>query len=445
MIPSWEKCFFGDVANVKNGFAFKSTLYAENGIPVVRISDIKGGKVNTQGSVRVPMKEDYQAFLIEHEDVLIAMSGATTGKFGVFTGAETALQNQRVGNIRPKSLEVLNKRFMFYFLYSAKKEIERLAYGGAQPNISASKIEGLCFKLPPLNEQKRIVAKIEELFSELDKGIESLKKAKEQLALYRQAVLKQAFEGKLTNKSLKDGEFPAGWRLMSISEIGKIKGGKRLPPKHYYADFETDYIYIMAGNLKDGTVKHNYKYLHKETFDALVNYQVTGGEVYITIVGACIGDAGVIPDGIGKAILTENAAKIIDLKNVLNKYLSSWINSIDCQLQIKRKILSATLGKLALRRIGTLEIPIPDTIEEQQKIVNLIETQFSIIDQLESDINTNLKKADTLRQSILKKAFSGQLVPQDPNDEPASVLLEKIKAEKAKLKSSKKRKKGATA
>ena len=83
------------------------------------------------------------------------------------------------------------------------------------------------------------------------------------------------------------------------------------------------------------------------------------------------------------------------------------------------------------------------SLSEQQKIVSLIETQFSVIDQLESDINTNLKKSETLRQSILKKAFSGQLVPQDPNDEPASVLLEKIKAEKAKLKSSKKRKKGA--
>ncbi len=133
-------------------------------------------------------------------------------------------------------------------------------------------------------------------------------------------------------------------------------------------------------------------------------------EKYILLyVGACIGDAGVIPENIGKSILTENAAKIIELRDVQNKYLSRWINSFHCQLQIKRKILSATLGKLALNRIGTIEVPLP-SLEEQKHIIEELESKLTVCDKIEETICHSLQKAESLRQSILKKAFEGRLV-----------------------------------
>ena len=165
----------------------------------------------------------------------------------------------------------------------------------------------------------------------------------------------------------------------------------------------------MAGNLKNGTVTNKPTYINENTYKALFNYRVTGGEVYITIVGACIGDAGVIPENIGLAILTENAAKIIDLDRVLNKYLALWINSTACQEEIKTKILSATLGKLALNRIGTLEVPVPP-VNEQEQIIQEIESRLSVADKLEETITNSLQQAEALRQSILKKAFEGRLV-----------------------------------
>ena len=481
-----------------NGFAFKSTLYANNGIPVVRISDIKSGKVDVNDSVRVPMKEEYQAFLIEHEDVLIAMSGATTGKFGVFKGVKTALQNQRVGNIRPKSLDVLNKRFMFYFLYSAKKEIERLAYGGAQPNISASKIEELCFKLPPLNEQKRIVAKIEELFSELDNGIESLKKAKEQLKLYRQAVLKQAFEGKLTEKWREENTA----KIYDAEELSeKIKVDRE---KYYQEQLQIWKYSVTQWEEKDRRGKKPSKPKIFKNFDIdkqeIVNsiyfneltpwvYEKIGNVVSQLSIKKMPNDCPEAPF-IGMDCISRNGIKptfsytFNELRsagnaffkgNILYGRLRSYLNKtylaeyngvasgefiiMDTIKTVNSKFLHLILHanhfvdwaakqasgdkpRVKYEQIAQYIFGIP-SLSEQQKIVSLIETQFSVIDQLESDINTNLKKSETLRQSILKKAFSGQLVPQDPNDEPASVLLEKIKAEKAKLKSSKKRKKGA--
>lgn len=413
----WQLKKLGDICKLKNGYAFKSDKYENNGVPVIRISDINGGIVSSQKAVRVKANAEYENYLVENNDILVAMSGATTGKFGVYKSTEKAYQNQRVGKFKILDKNVLNNEFLFHQINSLKRQIEKYAYGGAQPNISSTKIEQMQIVVPPLPEQQAIVSKIEELLSDLDNGKQQLQLAQQQLKIYRQSLLKWAFEGKLTNppksragKNVKDGELPVSWKWFNINEIGKIKGGKRLPPKHQYSEVPTEYKYIMAGNLKDGTVKNKTTYIKEETFKQLINYQITGGEVYITIVGACIGDAGVIPESIGKSILTENAAKIIELKNIHNRYLSRWINSFNCQLQIKRKILSATLGKLALNRIGTLEIPVPPTIEEQQLIVSELESKLTVCDKIEETISQSLLKAESLRQSILKKAFEGKLV-----------------------------------
>ena len=297
--------------------------------------------------------------------------------------------------------------FVLYYLNSIN--YREFVNGTTRLKLTKSSLVDIPFVLPPLPEQQAIVSKIEEFFIELENGKQQLQTAQQQLKIYRQSLLKWAFEGKLTNKNIKDGELPTGWKWVMINNIGKIKGGKRLPPKHQYSEEPTEYVYIMAGNLKEGTVKNKSTYIKEETYNALFNYKVIGGEVYITIVGACIGDAGVIPENIGKSILTENAAKIIELKDIQNKYLSRWINSFHCQLQIKRKILSATLGKLALNRIGTIEVPLP-SLKEQQLIVDELESKLTVCDKIEETIINSLQQAETLKQSILKMAFEGKLI-----------------------------------
>lgn len=301
----------------------------------------------------------------------------------------------------------LLSNYLFYWIQ--KLDLSKIYDGSNVPQINNKNVAPLDFPLPPRPTQQAVVSKIEELFSELDKGIENLYTAQQQLNTYRQSVLKWAFEGKLTNEIVKEGELPKGWKWVLINEIGRIKGGKRLPPKHQYSEEPTDFVYIMAGNLKDGTVRNKSTFIREETYNALANYKVSGGEVYITIVGACIGDAGIIPENIGKSILTENAAKIIELRETYNKYLALWINSTICQANIKSKILSATLGKLALNRIGTLEVPIAPIIE-QHDIVQEIESRISVADKMEESITQSLQQAEALRQSILKMAFEGKLL-----------------------------------
>ncbi|MBX9597887.1 MAG: restriction endonuclease subunit S [Burkholderiales bacterium] len=198
MRKDWIGCTLEDVLTLKNGFAFKSDKYIENGTPVIRISDINDAIVETTNAKKVQAQEKYENYLVEFGDILIAMSGATTGKFGIYKETRKAYQNQRVGNFKLHNNNFINKHYIYYLLYALRRQIEKDAYGGAQPNISSKKIEAMQITLAPLLEQKAIVAKIEQLFSELDNGIANLKAAQAKLKVYRQAVLKKAFSGELT-------------------------------------------------------------------------------------------------------------------------------------------------------------------------------------------------------------------------------------------------------
>ena len=163
----WCSCTLRNVCSLTNGFAFSSDAYKNNGIPLVRISNITNeGKIDLNSCVYIQDEIDEQ-YIIEKGDFLVAMSGATTGKMGVYTYGEISYLNQRVGKI--KASKALYTPYMHYLMYSQVDNILKMAYGGAQPNISAKAILAIRILLPPLAEQQRIVAKIEDLFTQLDK------------------------------------------------------------------------------------------------------------------------------------------------------------------------------------------------------------------------------------------------------------------------------------
>ncbi|MBN2597590.1 MAG: restriction endonuclease subunit S, partial [Marinifilaceae bacterium] len=166
MREGWANCKLEEILKLKNGYAFKSSKYLSQGIPVIRIGDIKDWLVDETNAKCIEEDEEYDSYIVEQGDILIAMSGATTGKFGIYESNRKAYQNQRVGNLKPHSNKYLHKKYIYLLLYSLKGKIEKDAYGGAQPNISAGKIEAYEIGLAPLPEQRTIVAKIEQLFSE---------------------------------------------------------------------------------------------------------------------------------------------------------------------------------------------------------------------------------------------------------------------------------------
>ncbi len=202
--PSWMPCCVGTVMQLKNGFAFKSTDYCDSGVPLVRISNIQDGKVILEDSAKLPPEKANWNFVVERGDLLVAMSGATTGKFGTYDGNERCLQNQRVGNIKVLDTEEVIPGYRNLYLQSLQKRIEEDAYGGAQPNISPSKIEALPFACPPLPEQKEIVRRVEELFALADRLEARVGKARGQVDKLTQAILAKAFRGELVPQDPND-------------------------------------------------------------------------------------------------------------------------------------------------------------------------------------------------------------------------------------------------
>ena len=164
---NWAWCRLGEVCDFENGFAFSSDNYCSQGVPLIRISNIQNSKIDLKDVVFVDKIVD-EKFIVEKGDLLIAMSGATTGKMGNYTFKEKAYLNQRVGNIRIKAESILYPKYRDFFMLTKSNDVLKMAYGGAQPNISGKMIESLLLPLPPLAEQKRIVEKIEEIFSALE-------------------------------------------------------------------------------------------------------------------------------------------------------------------------------------------------------------------------------------------------------------------------------------
>ena len=164
---SWCWSTLGDVCSVISGYSYSSSEYKKAGIPLVRISDINDGIISLDNCAYIQPQGERNVYL-QKGDILIAMSGATTGKMGIYMNEESAILNQRVGVVRVTDTKIISEKYRDYFLYRKSSDILKLAYGGAQPNISGKMICSLLLPLPPLNEQKRIAAKIEELFAVLD-------------------------------------------------------------------------------------------------------------------------------------------------------------------------------------------------------------------------------------------------------------------------------------
>jgi type I restriction enzyme, S subunit len=197
----WERLYLGDIAIIQNGFAFKSELFSlTEGIQLIRIRDIESQK--TENRYTGTFSKEY---IVLKGDMLIGMDGDF--KVAIWKGEESLL-NQRVCRVNLTS-NLYSGKFLFYVLQPYLDAIHAETSSVTVKHLSSKTISEIPLPLPSLNEQNRIVAKIEELFSELDQGIDNLKTAQAQLKVYRQALLKHAFEGKLT----------AEWRAQNADKL----------------------------------------------------------------------------------------------------------------------------------------------------------------------------------------------------------------------------------
>jgi restriction endonuclease S subunit len=424
MREDWITCTLGELLTLKNGFAFKSSNYISEGIPVIRIGDINDWIVDETQAKCVVENKEYDGYIVEKGDILIAMSGATTGKFGVYESDSKAYQNQRVGNLKPSSIDYIDKKYIFNLLYSLKYKIKKGAYGGAQPNISAGKIHALNTVLAPLPEQRAIVSKIEELFSDLDKGIADLKKAQDQLKVYRQAVLKKAFEGEYPQKK--------------IIEIADVNTGAT--PKRGNSEFwENGTIPWVTSTVVNNDFVNEPSELITENAIKQTNCKlIPKGSLLVAMYGEGKTRGKCSELNINTATNQALAGITLFEENKESKQFVKWFFVKNYE-EIRLLSSGGVQPNLNLTIIKNTIIPFPEH-KQQLQIAKEIESRLSVCDKVEESIKESLEKAKALRQSILKKAFEGTLLSEEeiaackaaPDYEPASVLLKKIKAEKKK-------------
>jgi type I restriction enzyme, S subunit len=193
--------------------------------------------------------------------------------------------------------EELQNKFLFYYLLQEKfrNDAEHAMTGAVGlRRVPKIFIERYLLPLPPVDDQSRIIYKIEELYSELDKGVEELKKAQEQLKVYRQAVLKWAFEGKLTNEDVRDGELPEGWTWKRLDSVcSKIQDGSHFSPQKQYSEPGKErYLYITAKNIRNNYMDMSkLTYVDKEFHDTIyVRCNPEFGDVLLTKDGVNTGE-----------------------------------------------------------------------------------------------------------------------------------------------------------
>ena len=355
-------------------------------------------------------------------------------------------------------------------------------------NIGQEALRSVAVPIAPQPEQHRIVAKIEELFSELDASEESLTRARAQLGLYRQSLLKAAFQGKLTadwraanpdklespeallsrirkeredryRQALEDwqtalsewrakGEVgrkpakpgrpsaidihpnilelpsvPSGWTWVTTSSVGDVETGNTPPTKN--PEYFGGSVPFFKPTDLDAGIHTTVARDHLTDEGLEVSRSFPAGSVLVTCIGATIGKTGLVSVG---GACNQQINFIVPDGLATSKFTFFQITGPAFQEEIMQNANSTTLPILNKSKFSSLPFAVC-SLDEQREIEDILDTQLSVIDATETEITTALTKITALRQSILKKAFAGELVPQDPADEPASALLARIRAE----------------
>lgn len=416
-IPAhWEVKKLGEVVKTTSGGtpSRREPQYYNGNIPWVKFGELNQGLIlDTEEKISEEAIKNSSAKIFPKGTLLIALYGATIGKLP-FLGIDAAT-NQAVCGIFEN--ENISSNYLYHFLFFSKPDLLKQSIGGAQPNISQTILKDLEIPLPPLTEQQEIVAKIEELLSELDQGKQQLETARQQLKVYRQAVLKWAFEGKLTNaigngQKTQEGELPAGWKWVNLKDISdKIFDGP-FGSHLKSADYIDDGIRVIRlENIGPLEFRDEYKtFVSEEKYESIKKHTVDAGDI---IFSSFIMDqirVVVLPKFIQTAINKADCFCVRVNKEKANEnFLAYYLSTKQVYNQLVNEVHGATRPRINTTQLKSTNIPLP-TLEEQNQIVQEIESRLSVCDKVEETITQSLQQAETLRQSILKQAFEGKLV-----------------------------------
>lgn len=477
----WVWVLLKDIATLINGDRGRnypsSKHYVSSGIPFITAANISSSELDLR-SLNYITEEKFNSLnsgkLIK-DDIIYCLRG-TLGKIAFFKNLVKGAIASSLVIIRLN--ECVNKKYIYYYLSSpfGKTLIKIHDNGTAQPNLSAASVKNYNIPIPPLPEQRAIVAKIEQLFSDLDNGIANLKAAQAKLDIYRQAVLKQAFEGELTREwREKQTDLPSGEKILEA-----INGIQLFEKYSFLSIIDEDSLSFLSPHLKyiklgacissiqagksfkcderppsieeTGVAKVSAvswsEYQEKESKTCLdeskVNpdYFISEGDFLfsrantIELVGTCV----IVKKTNFRIMLSDKILRI-NFSWGVKEFFLYYLRSKQGRREIEKR---STGNQESMRNIGqekikNIIVPLFSIIEQIQ-IVQEIESRLSVCDKLADTIQTSLQQAEALRQSILKKAFEGRLLTETELQAckaqadwmPADQLLAQIKSTKSK-------------
>ena len=432
-------------------------------------------------------------------DLMVARMPDPLGRCCIFPldGKERFVTVVDVCAIRVGSAEV-DPRFLMRAINSpiVRAQVSALESGSTRKRISRKNLATVSIPVPPLNEQHRIAARIDALFDEIDRGVESLRDAKRTIDLYRQSLLKSAFEGRLTSqwrienpdklecpeellariREQREERYQAAiddWRraLAKWRHGGNAGRGPKKPKQHVevrakhipheakptcvgtwasarlgdlnvlvsdgpfgsnlmtrdYTD--TGVRVVRLENIGYGKfLEEKRSFISHEKFETIKKHSVVPGTIVVSSfvtegIRCCI-----VPKSISIAVNKADCLAVTVLgERTRREFLAYFLQSRQAFGQLEGVVHGVGRPRINTAQLRELHVPVCDPAE-QFEIVRILDARLRSAEALDTEIDTNIARAEALRQSILKKAFSGDLVPQDPNDEPAHALLARIRS-----------------
>ena len=402
-------------------------------IPWLIIGDLNDGVVNSAATyITDEGLRNSSAKLLPVDTILIAMYGSI-GKLGI-TGVECAT-NQAIAFCKPN--KNINLKYLFYSLMNVRDDLITYGQGGAQQNISQTILRAYKIPLAPHNEQKRIADKLDSLMARVDACREHLERVPGILKRFRQAVLAAAVSGRLTEEWRNSQKLSLSWDAILFEHIlAKEDGSIRRGPfgsaikKSFFVPRGYK-VYEQKNAIQDDPNLGEY-FIDENKFQELQAFEVKPGDFIVSCAGT-IGRISKIPQTAQPGVINQALMRIrLNNDKITDDFFVLLFRSPNFQKRILDETQGTAMQNMAsISTIKQLVVDIP-TIPEQNEVVKRVASLFGLADKLEAHFQATRSRFDSLTPALLAKAFRGELVPQDPNDEPASVLLERIRVEKAK-------------
>ncbi len=440
---SWIHTHLADVAQWGSGGtpSRTNTAYYGGDIPWIKTGELGQGVItDTEEKITDLGLKNSSAKVFPKGSVAVAMYGATIGKTAVL-GIDAATNQACAVGIPENS--ITTTEYLLYYLASQKDNFVKAGQGGAQPNISQAVIKNWPIPLAPLNEQKRIAEKLDRLLAKVDNCRERLDRIPLILSKIRSSILTQAFSGELTRIFQNSSKYSEDWSYERAADVcEKVQSGGT--PKEGFIN-NPGIPFLKVYNIVNQKVDFEYRpqfILETINSSSMSKSQSKPGDVLMNIVGPPLGKVAIIPNSYPEW----NINQAITLFRPSSRITTGWLYYLLCSGINVSSIINETRGSagqsnISLSQCRDFVFPVP-SVQEQNKIVHQIEKLFDFADRLEARYQTARTQIDKLTPALLDKAFKGELVPQDPTDEPAAALLQKIpnvsKPQKTKAASRKK-------